>query len=266
MHPQVSGGHMIRRLEGKVALITGGSRGIGAAAVRRFVVEGARVVVADLLDEEGRAFVHELRARDGHVGFMKMDVTSPLQWAEAIEGVEKTFGALHILVNNAGIARLEDVETEELEQWNKILAVDETGVWLGMKAAIPAMKRAGGGSIINVSSIYGAVGGNGTSIAYHAAKGAVRSMTKSAAIRYAREGIRVNSVHPGFVDTSMIEPFFAGHDDNARAFRNFVVERTPMGRVGQPEEIAGAIAFLASNDATYVTGSEIYVDGGWTAA
>lgn len=253
------------RMLKKVALVTGGARGIGAATVRRFVDEGARVVIADILEDEGRALVHELTARDGHAGFVKLDVTSPVQWNEAVAGVERTFGALHVLVNNAGIARMGDVESETLDGWNQLIAVNQTSVWLGMHAAVPALRRTGNASIVNVSSIYGTVGGDGSSVAYHASKGAIRTMTKNAAIRYAREGIRVNSVHPGFIDTPMVGAVLGAGDAAARDFSEFVLDSTPMRRIGRAEEVAAAIAFLASDDASYVTGSELYVDGGWTA-
>lgn len=256
---------MVRMLRDRVALVTGGARGIGAATASRFADEGARVVVADVLEDDGRALVHELRARDARAEFVKLDVSDPDQWLDAVATVEKTFGALHILVNNAGIARLEDVESETIEGWSRLIAINQTGVWLGMRAAVPALRRAGRGSIINISSVYGSVGGSGASIAYHASKGAVRLMTKTAAVRYARENIRVNSVHPGFIATPMLTPILSGADASAREFEKFVLERTPMGRLGQAAEVAAAIAFLASDDASYVTGSELYVDGGWTA-
>ena len=256
---------MARRFEGKVALVTGGARGIGQAAVRRLAEEGARVVIADVLEDEGRALLHELRERDAHAGFMKLDVSSPHQWAEAVDGVEKTFGALHVLVNNAGIGRLEDVGAETVEGWSQVIAINQTGVWLGMRAAIPAMLRAGGGSIVNVSSIYGSVGGSGVSIAYHASKGAIRAMTRNAAIRYARENIRVNSINPGFIDTPMVSAVLTAPDEASRKLREFILQGTPVRRLGRPEEVAAAIAFLAGDDATFVTGAELYVDGGWTA-
>jgi NAD(P)-dependent dehydrogenase (short-subunit alcohol dehydrogenase family) len=155
---------------------------------------------------------------------------------------------------------MEDVEQETVAGWDKVIAVNQKGVWLGMKHAVPAMRAAGGGAIVNVSSIFGAVGGFGGSVAYHATKGAVRLMTKNAAIRYAKEGIRVNSMHPGFIDTPMVEQI------KGTPVEQMIIQNTPVGRLGRPEEIGDVIAFLCGPKASYMTGSEIYVDGGWTAA
>jgi NAD(P)-dependent dehydrogenase (short-subunit alcohol dehydrogenase family) len=168
-------------------------------------------------------------------------------------------GRLDILVNNAGIGTFPDVEAETREGWDQLIAINQTGVWLGMKHAGPAMRDSGGGSIINLSSIFGAVGGFGASIAYHASKGAVRLMTKSAALHWATNGVRVNSLHPGFIDTPMVAPVKGGDVEQ------LILAATPMGRMGRAEEVAAAVAFLASDDASYMTGSEVYVDGGWTA-
>jgi NAD(P)-dependent dehydrogenase (short-subunit alcohol dehydrogenase family) len=163
------------------------------------------------------------------------------------------------LVNNAGIGTLSDCEEETVEGWDRLTAINQRGVWLGMRAAVPEFRKVGGGSIINLSSIFGAVGGFGGSIAYHASKGAVRLMTKNAAIRYAKEAIRVNSVHPGFIDTPMVAQV------KGTEIEQLIVNNTPMGRMGRSEEVAQVIAFLASDAASYMTGSEVYVDGGWTA-
>jgi len=240
------------RLAGKVALVTGAGRGIGAAIAKWFRDEGATVVVNDLQQPSADAVA---RLVDG-LG-VAADVSDSAAVARMFEAVAQRYHRLDVLVNNAGIARLEDLEQETLDGWTKILAVNQTGVFLGMQTCIAELKKTRG-SIVNVSSIYGAGGGNGTAIAYHASKGAVRLMTKNAAIRYAKEGVRVNSVHPGFIDTPMVAPF-------ADALKPYIEQMTPMGRIGKPEEIAGAIAFLSSDDASYVTGTELYVDGGWTA-
>ena len=254
------------RLEGRVALVTGAARGIGNASVREMAAQGAAIIATDVIDGEGEALVAELRHAGRRVEYLHHDVSREEEWGRAAERARRAFGALHVLVNNAGIARTEDVEQETAEGFERLIAVNQTGVWLGMKHCAPLIRASGGGAIINLSSIYGAVGGDGAAIAYHASKGAVRLMTKSAAIRYAKEGIRVVSVHPGFIDTPMVHGARAGENAAARAFRQYIESKTPMGRLGKPEEVATVIAFLAGDDASYITGAEIYVDGGWTAA
>jgi NAD(P)-dependent dehydrogenase (short-subunit alcohol dehydrogenase family) len=243
----------------RVAIVTGGSRGIGAATVRALAAEGVAVVIGDVLDAEGQALAQELCDAGRDVTYQHLDVTSEEAWADAVRGTVALFGRLDILVNNAGIGTFDDVEQETVAGWTRVVDVNQKGVWLGMRAAIPAIRKAGGGSIVNLSSIFGAVGGFGGSVAYHATKGAVRLMTKTAAIRYAKEGIRVNSVHPGFIDTPMVE-MAKGTD-----LETAIIGNTPMGRWGRSEEIASVIAFLSGSGATYMTGSEVYVDGGWTA-
>jgi NAD(P)-dependent dehydrogenase (short-subunit alcohol dehydrogenase family) len=252
------------RFNGKVALVTGAARGIGKATCERMAREGCAVAVTDCLDDEGEALAKSIREAEGRARYFHLDVSSESAWVDTVARVVQAFGRLDVLVNNAGIARLEDVESETVEGFTKLIAVNQVGVWLGMKTCLEQLKKTKG-SIINVSSIYGAGGGNGTAIAYHASKGAVRLMTKNVAIRCAKEGVRVNSVHPGFVDTPMLAPFVKGESETAVQFRAYIESMTPMGRIGEPDEIAGAIAFLASADASYVTGSELYVDGGWTA-
>jgi NAD(P)-dependent dehydrogenase (short-subunit alcohol dehydrogenase family) len=247
-------------LSGKVAIVTGAARGIGEACARRFAADGASVLLSDVIQDEGEAAAASIRASGGSATFAQHDVSDEERWIQVVALARQEFGRLDVLVNNAGIGTFEDVEQETLEGWDRLISINQTGVWLGMKHAAPAMKESGGGSIVNLSSIFGAVGGFGGSIAYHASKGAVRLMTKSAAIRWAKEGIRVNSVHPGFIDTPMLD--LAKEDAQTL---DAIVSMTPMGRLGRPEEIAGVVAFLASDDATYMTGSEVYVDGGWTA-
>ncbi len=257
---------MKSKLEGKVALVTGGARGIGKAACEILARHGAAVLVTDVIDDEGKAVAATIAGQGGRSGYVHHDVASESDWSAAVDAAARTLGALHILVNNAGVARLEDVEQETLEGFNRLIAINQTGAWLGMRAAVPHMRRAGGGSIINISSIYGAVGGSGNAIAYHASKGALRLMTKSAALRYAKENIRVNSVHPGFITTPMVAPFLEPVDGKPSPMLAYVQANTPMGRLGRPEEVANVIAFLAGDEASYMTGSEVYVDGGWTAA
>jgi NAD(P)-dependent dehydrogenase (short-subunit alcohol dehydrogenase family) len=246
-------------LEGKIAIVTGGARGIGAATVEALCAEGAYVFIADIIDE-GDALAKRLTGAGKCARSVRLDVTDEAQWQRLVEDIVREFGHLDILVNNAGIGTMEDVEQETRADWDKVIAVDQMGVWLGMKYAAPAMRAGGGGSIVNVSSIFGAVGGFGGSVAYHASKGAVRLMTKNAAIRYAKEGIRVNSMHPGFIDTAMLAPV------KGTPVEGMILQNTPMGRLGTPTEIGDVIAFLCGPKASYMTGSEVYVDGGWTAA
>jgi NAD(P)-dependent dehydrogenase (short-subunit alcohol dehydrogenase family) len=255
---------MKRRFTGKVAIVTGGARGIGAATVRRLSSEGAIVLITDVLDDEGRALAEEIRRKEGRAVYEHLDVSSEAEWRRAVDRAA-TMGPLKALVNNAGIARLEDLEKETVEGYAKLIAVNQTGVWLGMKVAAAELRKNAPSAIVNVSSIYGASGGTGASIAYHASKGAVRLMTKNAAIHFAKEGIRVCSIHPGFVDTPMVAPFTKGDTPEGKAMTDYILATTPMGRLARPEEIASAIAFLASDDASYVTGAELYVDGGFTA-
>jgi NAD(P)-dependent dehydrogenase (short-subunit alcohol dehydrogenase family) len=255
---------MKRRFKGQVAIVTGGARGIGAATAGRLAAEGASVVVTDVLDAEGAAVAEQIRRAEGRAVYEHLDVTSEAQWARVVDRAA-TLGRVAVLVNNAGVANLEDLESETHEGWDRLLAVNQTGPWLGMRAVVPELRKHGGGAIVNVSSIYGAVGGTGTAFAYHASKGALRLMTKNAAVRFAKENIRVNSVHPGFVDTPMLAPLTSGDAPEAQAMRTYVASSTPLGRMAQPDEIASAIAFLASSDASYMTGSELYVDGGFTA-
>jgi NAD(P)-dependent dehydrogenase (short-subunit alcohol dehydrogenase family) len=250
---------MAKELKGRVALVTGAARGIGAATARQLAVDGAAVVLTDVIDDEGEALAAAITASGGTASYVRLDVSREAAWKRVVAHTVREFGRLDVLVNNAGIGTFPDVEQETIEGWNRLIGINETGVWLGMRAAVPRMRKAGGGSIINVSSIFGAVGGFGASIAYHASKGAVRLMTKNAAIRYAKEGIRVNSVHPGFIDTPIVA-VVKGTDTET-----LILNNTPMGRMGRSEEVAEVIAFLASDRASYMTGSEVYVDGGWTA-
>jgi len=249
------------RLAGNVVLLTGATGGLGVHMARRLASEGARVAVTDLDPDACRAVVDGLPAgAEAHTA-IGLDVSSESQWTAAVAHVERHLGPLRALVNNAALGSLATVEDETEEHWQRVVSVDQTGVWLGMKHCGPRIKDSGGGSIVNMCSILGSVGGLGNSVAYHAAKGAVRTMTKNAALHWATDGVRVNSLHPGFIATG---PLLQRHEGTERY--EAMVAKTPMGRLGRPEEIAAVVAFLVSEDSSYMTGSELYADGGWTAA
>ena len=247
------------RLEGKVALISGGARGMGAAEARLFASEGAKVVLGDVLETEGQQVEAEIAEAGGEAVFVHLDVTSEADWQQAVDTAVERFGGLHILVNNAGIWDGGNVETQTVEGWDRTMDINAKGVFLGTKAAIPAMRESGSGSIVNISSTAGITGSAG-STAYNASKGAVRILTKSTAVQYAAEGIRCNSVHPGPIDTQMIREAFP--DDDVRNARISVL---PMGRMGEMDDVAKGVLFLASDEASYMTGSELVIDGGATA-
>lgn len=249
----------MRRLDGRVALVTGGASGIGRATALRLVSEGAAVVITDIQDDKGRAVVEEITGQGGRGLFLHHDVSSESEWATIVAETVKTFGRLDVLVNNAGIGETTTLEETSYADYQRTIRITQDSVFLGMKAAAEALKASGHGSVINVSSIFGASGGFGASPAYHSAKGAVRLLTKSTALAWAQQGVRVNSVHPGFIDTPILG------DAKETPFGQVLIDVTPMGRLGQPEEIASAIAFLASDDASFMTGSEVYIDGGFIA-
>jgi len=244
---------MSGRLQRRVALISGGARGQGAAHGRRLAEEGATVILGDVLAAEGEGHARDLRAGGLDVRFRPLDVTHPADWAAAVEDAETQSGQLDVLVNNAGIVRIAAVADETDDGWARTMAVNATGVFYGMRAAVPALRRAGGGSIVNIASIYGPVGAPGY-VAYTASKGAVIAMTKVAALEHAADRIRVNAICPGPVRSPMSE-----EEGDAS------VELTPMRRRAEPEEISAAVAFLASDDAVYITGTELAVDGGYLA-
>jgi NAD(P)-dependent dehydrogenase (short-subunit alcohol dehydrogenase family) len=248
------------RLAGKVALISGAARGMGAAEARLFAREGARVVLGDVLEAEGKAVEADIAARGGQAVFTRLDVTRESDWRQAVELAVGRFGALHVLVNNAGIGGGSRVEDTSEELWDRVMAVNAKGVFLGTRAAIPAMRRAGGGSIVNISSQLGLVGFEDSSPQYTASKGAVRLLTKTTALQYARDGIRANSVHPGPIVTPMTEQRRA---DPATYQR--MVSRIPLGRYGEADDVAYAVLYLACDESSFVTGSELVIDGGWTA-
>ena len=249
------------RLDGKTALISGGARGMGATEARLFAQEGARVVIGDILDGEGNATAAEIRAAGGLCAFTRLDVVSEADWQLAVGVAVSRYGRLDILVNNAGIGGVGSaVEDTDLADWRRVMDINAKGVFLGTKAAIPAMRDGGGGSIINISSQLGIVGTDNSSAQYQASKGAVRILTKSTAIQHAADGIRANSVHPGPVVTPMTEGRRADPDTYA-----MMRSRIPLGRFARPEEIAYAVMYLASDESSFVTGSEVVVDGGWVA-
>ena len=247
------------RLEGKVALISGGARGQGAVEAKLFASEGASVVIGDILDDAGRQVEAEIAESGGSATYVHLDVTSESQWNDAVSAAVERYGKLDILVNNAGILIRAGVEDTTEEDWDRIMDINGKGVFLGTKAAIPAMREAGGGSIINISSIAGMQGSPGAS-AYSATKGAVRILTKSTAVQYAKEGIRCNSVHPGLIYTDMTKDTL-DTPEGEREWR----ARVPMGYIGVAEDVAKGVLFLASDESSYMTGSELVIDGGITA-
>jgi len=230
------------RLDDKVALITGAASGMGASMARIFAREGAKVVVADVLEEEGRRVVADITQANGAAIFRHLDVTSEAEWKATIDAALAEFGKLDILVNDAGLSGSAVEDLFDTAAWDLLMSVNARGAFLGMKFAIPIMKAAGGGSIVNISSISGITGQHQIHVAYNASKGAVRTLTKAAAVQHGADNIRINSVHPGLM-----------------------LRQVPMGRAGRPEEVANAVLFLASDEASYITGAELYVDGGYLA-
>jgi NAD(P)-dependent dehydrogenase (short-subunit alcohol dehydrogenase family) len=251
----------MERLTGRVALVTGAASGIGQAVAERLAAEGAAVMVTDVNDADGKAVAGEIGPR---AAYLHLDVATEQDWEQAVAGTVEQFGGLDVLVNNAGVhGEGTPLEEVTLANWDRSIAVLQTGVFLEMKCAAPALLKSAHASVVNISSIFGASGGFGSSPAYHAAKGAVRILTKTAALHWATEGIRVNSVHPGFIDTPRLRPM-AEQPESAAMFQA-ILDVTPMGRFGHAEEVAAGVAYLASDDATFVTGSELYIDGGYTA-
>jgi NAD(P)-dependent dehydrogenase (short-subunit alcohol dehydrogenase family) len=243
------------RFSGKTAIVTGGASGIGKATSLRLASEGASVVIADINATAGQSVVDSIIADGGKALFVSLDVTSEEAWNAAVAQTVEHFGALDLLVNNAGIGDARAIEDTPIEIWDKTIAVTQTSVFLGLKASSAALKATGNGSVVNISSIYGLVGGSAAGPAYQAAKGAVRLLTKNAALWWVEDGVRVNSVHPGFIDTPILEG----------APREALAATVPMKRLGKPEEIASMVLYLLSDEASFITGAEFAVDGGFTA-
>jgi 3(or 17)beta-hydroxysteroid dehydrogenase len=248
------------RLQGKVAMITGAAHGMGETEAKMFAKEGAKVVVADVDEAEGQQVVAGIAEVGGEALFVRLDVTQEADWRQAVERTVTTFGRLDILVNNAGISGSSGVDLFDTTAWDKVMEINAKGVFLGLKYAIPAMQQAGGGSIVNISSISGFVGQDYIHMAYNASKGAVRLMTKSAAVQHAKDGIRVNSVHPGVMPPMRTSRVTANVEQRQR-----MLAQVPMGREGRREEVGYAVLFLASDEASYITGTEVVVDGGYLA-
>ncbi|MDC7341208.1 SDR family NAD(P)-dependent oxidoreductase [Streptomyces lydicus] len=247
------------RLDGKVALITGATGGIGAATAQLFAREGARLVVADIRRERLTALTREIAETGAEVVSACLDVSSAQQWDEVITIVRERFGRLDVLVNVAGVLDWPGIEDTEEEAWNRVIDVNQKGTWLGMKAAMPLLRATGNASVINTSSVLGLVG-SGAAAAYQASKGAVRLLSKTAAVEYARQGVRVNSLHPGVIATPMIQDLLDEQGDQQPD-----IVRTPMRRAGRADEVASAMLFLAGDESSFVTGTELVVDGGLTA-
>ena len=248
---------MSKRLLNKVALISGGASGIGAAHARVFAEAGAKVLVCDVQAEMGRSVVDDINRKGGEAAFFRLDVASEENWKQAVAEAVKRFGGLTTLVNNAGVYQPSGLDTETVEGWNRIIAINQTGAWLGMNTAMPELLKSGNASILMMGSIYGIVGSPG-SLAYHASKGALRVMSKSVAVQYARQGVRVNSVFPHLIKSGIVE---ALPPDVMKALEDAI----PIGRGGVPEDIAYASLYLCSDEAQYVTGAEIVIDGGFTS-
>ncbi len=248
------------RLEGKVAFISGGARGMGETEARLFAENGAKVAIGDVLEAEGRQVAADISGSGGDAMFVPLDVTGEADWERAIAATVERYGRLDVLVNNAGVSGRSMVEDTRVEDWDRVMDINAKGVFLGTRYAIPEMQKVGGGSIINISSQLGLVGTDNSSPQYQASKGAVRIFTKTTAIQYAADGIRANSVHPGPIVTPMTEERRADP-----ATRELMLSRIPLARYGQPIDVAYGVLYLASDESSFVTGSELVIDGGWTA-
>ncbi len=257
---------MAGRVQNKVAIVTGGARGIGKAACRVMAEQGAKVMVTDVIDDEGKSVAEEIK-QQGHIAdYYHLDTSNEKEVSAVFEQINEKYGSIDVLVNNAGISGT-NAPTHEIarDDWQKVIDINVNGVFFCTKHAVPYMKKqSGGGSIINLSSIYGIISAPDLP-AYHASKGAVRLMTKTDALLYAKEGIRVNSVHPGYIWTPLVEELASRSEEGVDKFRENLASKHPVGHVGKPEDIAYGILYLASDEAGFVTGSELVIDGGYTA-
>ena len=249
----------MHRLTDRIALVTGGASGIGAATAQRLAAEGARVIITDLHDASGELVADSVREAGGAIAYMHHDVSEEQSWSDVAQQIQRDHGRLDILFNNAGIGESTSIEETTWDIYLHTVAVTQHSVFLGLHSCGELLKKSPHASVINNSSIFGISGGFGASPGYHAAKGAVRTLTKSAALAWVANGVRVNSIHPGFIDT----PILAGA--KGTPFEDLMVSSTPMGRLGKPEEIASVVAFLASDDSSFMTGAEIVIDGGYLA-
>ena len=246
------------RLDGKVAIISGGAKGQGAEEARLFAQEGAKVIIGDILDKEGMQIESEIAEQGGEAKFVHLDVSSEEDWSRIVDLSMREYGRLDILVNNAGILLMKGLEETSGQEWDNIQNINSKGVFLGSKTVIPAMRESGGGSIVNISSIAGLIGSKFT--AYGASKGLVRTLTKSVAVNHGHEGIRCNSVHPGIIETDMVSEMIGSQEG-----REYQLNRTPLKVIATSRDVALGVLYLASDESRYVTGSELVIDGGITA-
>ena len=246
------------RLDGKVAIISGGAKGQGAEEARLFAQEGAKVIIGDILDKEGIQIESEIAEQGGEAKFVHLDVSSEEDWSRTVDLSMREYGKLDILVNNAGILLMKGLEETSGQEWDNIQNINSKGVFLGSKTVIPAMRESGGGSIVNISSIAGLIGSKFT--AYGASKGLVRTLTKSVAVNHGHEGIRCNSVHPGIIETDMVSEMIGSQEG-----REYQLNRTPLKVIATSRDVALGVLYLASDESRYVTGSELGIDGGITA-